>query len=139
MSKKGKGKGRADEKAELIEQLKVQNEVLQERLEEEVGLAQKLRNIQVSKDEAVTTLQADAEKLQEVHERELGILYDDVRSRYSQQAYAIKTLELETSRLQDELQSASVLEQQNSYLNNALNALQADVEARTDVHRSQVP
>ena len=43
-----------------IEQLKVQNEVLQERLEEEVGLAQKLRQIQVSKDDAVTTLQADA-------------------------------------------------------------------------------
>jgi hypothetical protein len=80
--------------------------------------------------------QVDA--LQESHERELNILYDENLSQSTEAGFKLHMQTFEIDRLRDELKAHVVLEEQNVSLKSAVTKLHETIEFERATHHSEV-
>ncbi len=83
-----------------------------------------------------TLFQVDA--LQESHERELNILYDENLSQSTEAGFKLHMQGFELDRLRDELKAHAVLEEQNVSLKSAVTKLHETIEFERASHHSEV-
>ncbi len=75
-----------------MDQLTLDKEAAQKRLHEELEVNRRLRQLSSAKDEALKDLEGEAVRLQTVHEREIGLLYDESATRYSAAVHRVPHL-----------------------------------------------
>jgi hypothetical protein len=81
---------------------------------------------------------SQVESLQESHERELNILYDENLSQSTEAGFKLHMQTFELDRLRDELKAHVVLEEQNSSLKSAVTKLHETIEFERATHHSEV-
>ena len=81
---------------------------------------------------------AQVDSLQESHERELNILYDENLSQSTEAGFKLHMQMFELERLRDELKAHVVLEEQNSSLKSAVTKLHETIEFERATHHSEV-
>lgn len=91
-------------------------------------------------DASVDELESRGRSVQNAHERELGLMYDESMCVRSELEYRASTLELENQRINDEIASYIVMQEQNMALKESLAALHdrardAEIRHRTEMER----
>jgi len=86
----------------------------------------------------VDDLDAAARSVQNAHEREIGLMYDESAVARSELEYQRATTELENRRLKDEIASYIVMQEQNEALKESLARIHDEMRDKEIVHRAEV-
>mmetsp|Transcript_10314 Transcript_10314/g.20181 ORF Transcript_10314/g.20181 Transcript_10314/m.20181 type:complete len:506 (-) Transcript_10314:25-1542(-) len=86
----------------------------------------------------VDDLDTAARGVQNAHEREIGLMYDESAVARSELEYRCTTTELENRRLQDEIASYIVMQEQNDALKESLARVHDQMRDKEIVHRAEV-
>mmetsp|Transcript_41966 Transcript_41966/g.104963 ORF Transcript_41966/g.104963 Transcript_41966/m.104963 type:complete len:508 (+) Transcript_41966:116-1639(+) len=86
----------------------------------------------------VDDLDSAARSVQNAHEREIGLMYDESAVTRSELEYQRATTELENRRLKDEIASYIVMQEQNEALKESLSRVHDQMRDKEIVHRAEV-
>uniref|UniRef100_A0A7S0WAM7 Uncharacterized protein n=1 Tax=Hemiselmis tepida TaxID=464990 RepID=A0A7S0WAM7_9CRYP len=86
----------------------------------------------------VDDLDSAARSVQNAHEREIGLMYDESAVTRSELEFQRATTELENRRLKDEIASYIVMQEQNEALKESLSRVHDQMRDKEIVHRAEV-